>query len=248
MILQNISTGSEELTEKWRLKFSVSDFKNVPRGWVEIIFYSVSSETTTFLAEGEYSSNENFTSSSSTSTPTYTNYYNSNNLAYCAEIFSNTDLPFWFFTGKSETYEKEFYNENFLPQKSDFKINSSDGNYTMTLKTSEKSFHLTLVSDKKNKEKFLSVPHEDIITPGNLREKIRQKNFLTKTSHTFYLLDKFKQDFRKVNITTTGKTFLNQIECYKIKFDLNLLGKFTIWVDDDLNIIYGEGMGIRIFP
>ncbi len=220
--------------ENFQLKLIIKDFRNNYKGWVKIYFSSCSKNSNCFFSEID--GVDNF----------FVNPTNETT-KYCAAIFSDTDLPFWFFSGKSKTHELEFFDDNFLPLNSKFLLYSNEGKYIVETNNSGETFYITWTSPKMLKKNVsLPVLIGQVLTPGNIRYLIKNMDFKTKSKKVFYLLDKFKLEYKKITIYTTGKTFFNNKGYYRINIDLNIIGKFYFLVDDDFNIVYGEGMGIKV--
>ncbi|MFQ3675113.1 MAG: hypothetical protein SNJ64_01050 [Endomicrobiia bacterium] len=231
----------------WQQKLIVKDFAGNYKGWVEIFITTCSPNQICdsgidLYSKLMYSQNVNFQESSD-------NMTNNPLVTYCTTIISDTDLPFWFFSGKSKTYECEFYDKNFSPIESNFLLYGKEENFKITTKKIFDNFNILWKSSKAIvKEKTLPA-NKNILTAGNLRNIIMSLDLTIKDNKTFFLLDKFKLETKRLIISTTGKTHtINNIDTYRINIDIGILGKFSFYIDKNYNVIYGEGMGIKVYP
>ena len=169
--------------------------------------------------------------------------------SYYTLIVSDTDLPFWFFSGKSKTYEYEFYDKDFLPIESYFYLSGANENFEIITKKSSNVYTIVWKSSKgRTKEKTLPA-QTNILTAGNLRNIVMSFDLEKKESKKFFLLDKFKLEFKQVTISSSGKKHsINNKDVYRLNIDLNFFGKFSFYIDENYNIVYGEGMGIKVYP
>lgn len=168
-------------------------------------------------------------------------------IVYKTEVFSDTKLPFWFFAGESKTIETEFFDKDFLPLRSDFEIKSKKEILKIRTVREKDNIIINIDTSKKKKEKTLKFRNE-ILTPGNLRHKVVSLNLYEKKKYNFYLLDKVHLEYKKVTISPEGETIFNNIPVIKINVDVYVIGKFTFYIDKNYNIVYGEGMGIKVVP
>jgi len=231
----------------WQQKLIVKDFTGKYKGWVEIFISTCS-------ANFNYQQDKisDFQSTNSSSCPLFnqpTKQPSNPLVKYCAVIISDTDLPFWFFSGKSKTYECEFYDENFLPIESDFNLYGTAENFKIVTKKSSDTFNILWKSSKGlTKEKILPA-NKNVLTTGNLRNIIMSLDLTKKDSKTFFLLDKFKLENKRITISSSGKgPVINNIDTYRINIDISFFGKFSFYIDKNYNVVYGEGMGIKVFP
>ncbi len=167
---------------------------------------------------------------------------------YKTEVYSDTNLPFWFFTGASKTKEIEYIDENFLIQKSEFEINSKNEELKIFTYRENDKVYINLQSSKKGKKVKELKFRMGTLTPGNLRFLVMGLGLEEHKKSVFYLLDKVYQEYMKIVISLLGKTVLDGQEVYKINVNLFTLGNFNFYIDRDYNVVYGEGMGIRVFP
>lgn len=173
-------------------------------------------------------------------------------LLYRINIRTQSDLPFWFFSGKSITDETEYYDEKFVPLYFEFKLDSENEKVNITGKLArdnKKQEKLDLQWKSDNKEKSVRIPLMDnICTAGSIRSIIVMKGVNKKQQYDLQLLDKYKLMYQKVRISGGEITKIANETCYKINLQLGLLGKFSFIVDKDARIIEGKGMGIKLIP
>jgi hypothetical protein len=246
LLLVNKNIFSDNLP--WKQKLIIKDFSGNYKGWVEIFIstfstenkqnYLTISESNTLVSEDDFNQ--------------ITNKVDTLQTKYIAIIVTDTNLPFWFFAGKSKTYEYEFYDKNFIPLESYFYLQGEDVYYKIITKKSLDAFTILWEPKiKKSKEKIIPIKtiEKDVLTAGNLRNIVMNLDLTRKDIKKLFLLDKFKMEIKPVTISSTGKKhIINNIETYRINIDLNIIGKFSFYVDENYNVVYGEGMGIKVFP
>jgi len=230
----------------WQQKLIVKDFAGNYKGWIKIFISTCSVKTPC------QQNNVSFFYSTNLSSDTLYNHLTkqSNNslTEYLAIIVSDTDLPFWFFSGKSKTIETEYFDENFFPLESDFDLVGETDIFKIITKKSSDTFNISWKPSKgKIKEKVLPA-HKNILTAGNLRNIIMSLDLDSYNSKTFFLLDKFKLETKKIIVSTGEKKVINNIESYGVTIDMSLFSKFTFWIDKNYNVVFGEGMGIKVYP
>lgn len=229
----------------WRQKLVVNDFAGNYKGWVEV-FISTCSDISCIK---EIFPDSYLTTFSSKTINYLTKNFSNLSSKYCAIIVTDTDLPFWFFAGKSKTVEIEFYDEKFFPVESKFFLVDKNTEFEIDTKNFSDNFEIIWQSSKgKTKQKILPVVEKNVLTPGNLRNSVMLLDLEKPDNKTFFLLDKFKLETKKVIISSHGKKVANNLETYRIDVEINFFGKFTFWIDKDYNVIFGEGMGIKVFP
>jgi len=178
----------------------------------------------------------------------------STDTGYRTEVYSDTYLPFWFFTGISKTKEIEYYDRKNLPVESHLEIVSKpDRIFTIATKRTGDTLNLfwefRKEGNKPVKTKVRSLKlKEDTVTPGNLWLQLTSRDLFNKNRYEFYLLDKFKLEYKKVIISTGEKKILNGKEIYKLHIDIGLFGNFNLYITRDYYVTDGKGMGIKVFP
>lgn len=169
---------------------------------------------------------------------------------FIAEIESYIDIPLLFFSAGSKTHELEYFNDDFLPIRSTLVTMKDDSEVISTVDTflidsSNGGCKFKLV--KKNKKlKEVELNSDNIVlTVGNgipvvstiwnyeidktIKFKFVDKQFLKLTTIIFEYHGKTKEGFHRVELKLP-----------------HIASKFNIYLDDEKNIVYAEGMGLKI--
>lgn len=179
--------------------------------------------------------------------------------AYRAEILSDTELPFWLFTGKSKTKEVEYLDAKNVPVYSEMEIETPREKtriYSWIDESNGKSknrMRVRILEDRgRVKEKILEVGNH-ALTAANIPFYVRQSIVEGKPVEC-YMVNKAKPEVRK--ITFRVESFDGRPEALqyagdssnlvKLVVDLHMLGgKAVFYIDREANPFYGEGLGVK---
>ncbi|MCX7941350.1 MAG: hypothetical protein N2555_06230 [Endomicrobia bacterium] len=169
---------------------------------------------------------------------------------YVSTVDGKTEIPILFFLGDTETSEVEHYNNVFLPVKSTLVTLKGDTQVvtiTEMLSNENNCYRYSMVKKgKKYKEVELTLANEYILTAGNAIPVVSTTwNFYVVQSATFTLIDKQFLKTSKIKFNYLGKTEAGE---HKVEVILPYVGtKFFIYLDNEKNIKYAEGMGLKIY-
>ena len=174
---------------------------------------------------------------------------------YKCFIQTKSDLPIWFFSGKSVTEETEYYDEKINPLLFEFKLDSDDMNLVVqgklstgiSVSTSPGTYEISWETAKTRKNASLDVP-KNICTAGNLRDIILSRDITKKQTYHLSLLDKYKMKYMTIRVNTGETVQIADETFYRVKLTMKIFGRFEFIVDKNGNVISGKGLGIKLIP
>lgn len=166
-----------------------------------------------------------------------------------SEVESFADIPILFFIGNTENYEVEYYDKDFIPTKSSFISLEGKKEYITSTYVEKKEgnifeCYITKKGKKTKERKFEFIP--PVLTPGNIIPVVTTLwDFKTQKSVSFKFIDKDLLKLGDLKLEYLGDT---EDGFYKIKAVLPYFKlKFTIYLDNEKNIRYATGLGLKIY-
>lgn len=168
---------------------------------------------------------------------------------YKSEVESYTDIPILFFIGGTYNSEIEIYDKNFTPISSEITTKQKNKQIFTSIvisssETSEYICKFLKIKDKKEKHKYIKFKLP-IITAGNVIPYVTINwDFEKENKIVYQVLDKDRFELINLKLSYLGK----EGRFYKIKASLpNYFTTFLIYLDEDKNIKYAEGLGLKIY-
>jgi len=218
----------------WRVRLGMTDFTGRDAGWFDVC---VSSQSGVVMLpnglERPYS--------------------------FKAEIMSDTELPFWLFTGKSKTTEVEYLDSRYMPVFSDLKIVTPKGTVRSLTWIEEDSsgekLHIRLVTESgKTREKKLDLK-ERTLTASNIPFLVKEAMQKNGKQLQCRMINKANLEIKKITFKTepfdgrpeaTQYAGDSQKEIKKLSIDFHVIGGTAVfYIDKDINPYYGEGIGVK---
>lgn len=167
-----------------------------------------------------------------------------------SEINSYTEIPILFFLGNTKNYEIEEYDRNFTPLNSTLITLENEQEETTTtteVKPLNDDYYECIFKKIKRNSRTKKIKFKPpVLTAGNAIPLVSTLwDFEQVKEMEFYFLDKERFVLDKMKFSYEGKldNGLNKIRLTLPYFKI----KFTIYVDEDKNIVYAEGLGLRIY-
>lgn len=169
---------------------------------------------------------------------------------FYSEINSYTEAPVLFFLGNTKTYEIEQYDNNFLPLNSTLITLENDKEDTTTIteiRNLDEEFYECIFKKVKKRSRIKKVKFKPpILTAGNAIPLVSTLwDFESKREIEFNFIDKENLNIDTIKFLYDGKTNqgLTRIRVILPYFNV----RFNVYLDKDKNIVYAEGLGLRIF-
>lgn len=165
---------------------------------------------------------------------------------YISTIESYTDIPILFFVPKTKSVEVETYDENFIPVVSTLTCytlrkeiyvytNLVDGKYVLN----------KVESNNKKVSKILQIVSTPVITAGNVIPVVSAIwDFEHQKVLKLKFVDKNKLSIEELRLQYSGRSSEGYHKIYATL--TSYIGRFVIYIDDDKNIVYAEGLGIKV--
>ncbi|MEN3013468.1 MAG: hypothetical protein ABDH23_02490 [Endomicrobiia bacterium] len=177
-------------------------------------------------------------------------FVSSENVKIYSEIDSYADIPILFFMGKTKNYEIEEYNFNDLTPLNSMMLTIIEGKKEIITVMENKLIKNDVYEckitkkEKKTKEKKFEFKYP-ILTAGNAIPLVSTLWDFEKINECeFNFIDKEKMKIEKIKLYYLGREKSNHL--HKIKLVLPYLVTFFVYLDDNKNIVYAEGIGLKI--
>lgn len=165
---------------------------------------------------------------------------------YQSKVESYTDIPILFFSPKSKSVEVEEYDNNFIPINSVLNAVFNEKNVEIKMEQKRQGvYFIEKIEDRKKKSRQFEI-NEMVITPGNVIPIVSTYwDFKQNRSIKLRFIDKNKLSIEELSLKYDGRTTDGY---HKISVSLSsYIGRYNIYLDDDKNIIYAEGMGLKVY-
>lgn len=167
---------------------------------------------------------------------------------YISRVESYTDIPILFFVPKTKSVEVETYDENFVPVVSTLTCSTLRKEIYVYTNLVEGKYVLNKVeSNNKKVSKILHIVSTPVITAGNVIPVVSTIwDFEHQKMLKLKFVDKNKLSMEELRLQYSGRSSDGYHKIYAAL--TSYIGRFTIYIDDDKNIVYAEGLGMKVVP